>query len=115
MSDVNDEELDLYAKAAHAVVDSVIDSAIKRLQTEDLQRQQALDSTTLNPTQDRQFVYHEPNLEEFEVQNIKWLMTGEFTPEKAKDKIDEFVRVTYLREYILKLISLIVDFFCQIN
>lgn len=86
--------VDIYAKTAHNLVDQVIESAIRRLEEEESNsRQKTLDSIQFDHSRDQTIVFADPpKIEEYDVQNIEWLSIGEFSPEKAEQKIQEFVK-----------------------
>ena len=97
-------QVDIYAKTAHNLVDRVIESAIRRLeQDEQNNRQKTLDSIQFDHSRDETFIISEPTTEDYDMQNINWLSIGDFSPDKAEQKIHQFIKVRQI--YICHKVS----------
>ncbi|XP_046339378.2 A-kinase anchor protein 14-like [Haliotis rufescens] len=86
MSEPGDE----YADQAKSMVNEVIQNALRRLETGDLEREKTSDSLKselLPPSRETTLIREE----DYEVQNIKWLTIEEFSPDAAEKKINEFI------------------------
>ena len=96
---------DVYADQAKRLVDEVIDSAIKRLET------------NLSLT-DREKTFESLRAEEFSrqstfardesyvVKNINWLNIEEFSVDKAEQKINEYIKVTFVEIMFMFIIKI---------
>lgn len=83
---------DVYADQAKKLVDEVIDTAIKRLETNLslTEREKTFESLKAEEFSRQSTFVREDN---FEVKNIKWLNISEFSVEKAEEKIHEYIKV----------------------
>ena len=90
---MSESEIDSYARSAHTLVDNVIESALKKLQHEHWDREKTKESINFDMSRNSTFVYQEPKFEDFEVKNITWLTIEQFSPQKAEDKLHEFIKV----------------------
>lgn len=82
---------DVYADQAKKLVDEVIDTAIKRLETNLslTEREKTFESLKAEEFSRQSTFVREDN---FEVKNIKWLNISEFSVEKAEGKIHEYIK-----------------------
>lgn len=89
-------EEDAYADQAKKLVDDVIESAILRLETgmalterektfESIKQQSGRNSPEITFIKEENFV----------VENIKWLTIGEYSVEKAEEKMHEYIKVFF--------------------
>lgn len=85
-------EIDDYARQAHSLVDSVVESAMKHLKAEHWDREKTKESIRFDLTRDNTVIYEPPKYEDFEMKNIKWLTIEEFSVEKAEERINEFIK-----------------------
>lgn len=87
---------DMYADQAKALVDNVIEMAIKRLETNlslMSDKEKTFESMKFGEMSRESTIAREEN---YVVQNISWLSIGEFTVEAAERKIDDFIQVLYM-------------------
>ena len=86
-------EEDAYAEQAKKLVDDVIESAIQRLETgmalterektfESIKQQSGRNSPEITFIKEENFV----------IENIKWLTIGEYSVEKAEEKMHEYIK-----------------------
>ncbi|KAK3096085.1 hypothetical protein FSP39_022939 [Pinctada imbricata] len=82
---------DVYADQAKRLVDEVIDTAIKRLETNLslTERERTFESLKAEEFSRQSTFVKDEN---YEVKNIKWLKIEEFSVEKAEQKINEFIK-----------------------
>ena len=84
---------DIYANQAKDLVDNVISMAIKRLETNASlmsDKEKTFESLKFSEMSRESTIAREDN---YVVENISWLCIGEFTVEKAENKIDDFIQV----------------------
>lgn len=86
-------ETDPYVHEAHRLIDQVLSSAIRRLESEGLVVHSEDSDTVLSLTREQTLQLIEENKEDFDVQNIEWLKIEEFSVEKGEEKINEFIKV----------------------
>ncbi|KAL3846821.1 hypothetical protein ACJMK2_017775 [Sinanodonta woodiana] len=83
---------EIYADQAKRLVDDVIEMAIKRLETNLSQmseKEKTFESLKMNEWSRESTLIKE---EDYVVRNIAWLTIGDFTIEKAQEKIDAFIK-----------------------
>lgn len=85
-------ETDPYVHEAHRLIDQVLSSAIRRLESEGLVVHSEDSDTVLSLTREQTLQLIEENKEDFDVQNIEWLKIEEFSVEKGEEKINEFIK-----------------------
>ncbi|XP_013411462.1 A-kinase anchor protein 14-like [Lingula anatina] len=73
-----------YAEVAHELVDQVLNSAVKKLESEHLLERDTSRQTTLLSLENLR--------EDYQVKNIEWLTIEEFTIQKGEDKINDFLK-----------------------
>jgi hypothetical protein len=82
---------DAFIQQAHQLVDDVIDSAMKQLEQEALNRTKTLDTISYASRESTTIEF-----EDYDVPNIEWLSIDAFNVEKAEDKINEFIQVGFI-------------------
>lgn len=92
------EPIDQFATTAHNLVDTVIESALRKLEDENKIRKQAIAAIRLDLSRSASAEPPPPVVHEnYEVENIEWLTIEEFSIEKAEKKINDFIKVSLFR------------------
>ena len=100
-----DESESVLAQQAHELVDCVIDNARKRLIKEfNIVEEIGFDRPVSSVKDYDTLLCRET--EAFEIPNIDWLTIADFTVDKGKEKISEFVKVGIGRSIIVCVNSL---------
>uniref|UniRef100_A0A2C9JJG9 A-kinase anchor protein 14 n=1 Tax=Biomphalaria glabrata TaxID=6526 RepID=A0A2C9JJG9_BIOGL len=82
---------DMYMNEAKKMIDDFIDLAFHRLETSMSDREKSFESIRqLHKTRDT-LIHKDPKDTTYSVENIEWLTIAEFTPQRGKEKIREFI------------------------
>ena len=97
---------------AHKLVDHVIESAIRKLQSDGISstaqnkigsRQVTIgESVRFDLSRDTTLIYQEPPpWDDYDIENVEWLNIEDFLTERAEEKIHEFIKVqwNYLKPF----------------
>lgn len=90
-----EQDPDVYAEQAKKLVDDVIETAIKRLETNlsiMSEKEKTFESLKFSEMSRESTLIRE---DDYVIDNIAWLSIGDFSVQLAEKKIDEFIQVKY--------------------